>query len=143
MTRGSTWNWTQAAMVSAIRLDPGEVLELGRDGVVGQQPPAAVLEPAVAVLQGRVEDGALGDVEAEGLAAVGGGERDRERQPGLADLGGADQQHRALRDEAGDGIGQRREHLGVEPGAVAEGDQQPVGIGGVAHATLSSARCAL
>jgi hypothetical protein len=124
------------------RLDPGLVLELPGDGVIDQQPPAAVLQTPVAVLQGEVQHRALGDLNAEGSAAGCGGQGDREHPPALADLGRADQQHRTLRDEAGDGVGQRREHLGVQPGAGAQGGQQPVGVGRVGHATLSSAKFA-
>jgi hypothetical protein len=32
--------------------------------------------------------------------------------------------------------------LGVQPGAGAQGGQQPVSVGGQRHATLSSAKCA-
>jgi len=110
------------------RLDHGQVLELRWDPLADQQPPAAVLQAPVAILQRRVQHRALGDLDAERLTAVRGGQPDREHQPALADLGGADQQHRALGNEARNGVGERRELLGVQPGAGAEGGQQLVGV---------------
>jgi hypothetical protein len=71
----------------AARLDPGDVLELGWDGVIGQQSAAPVLEPAVAVLEREVQHRPLGDVQPERLATRGGGQPDPQYQPGLADLG--------------------------------------------------------
>jgi hypothetical protein len=115
-------------------VDAGEVVEPLGDRLALQQPPAAVLEAPVAVLQGEVEDRpGWADLErAEGDAAGGDGERVGEDLPGFADLGGADHEDEALRDQGGHGVGERRELLPVEPGAVTESGEQVgrPGVGG-------------
>jgi hypothetical protein len=54
-------------------LQPEQVLELAGDRVAAQQLAAAVLEAAIAILQGEVQNRALGDGDAECLAAGSGG----------------------------------------------------------------------
>jgi hypothetical protein len=109
----------------AAGFDAGQVIERGRDRVTFKQRAAAGLHAPVAILKRRVQHRRRVDADRTERDAAGGfREGAGEHQPGLADLGRADEQRRPLGDDAGHRVAQRREVLPIEPSTVTQPSEQ-------------------
>src|SRR3954462_15542128 len=96
-------------------VERGQVVKACRDALPGpEELPQSLLHASVAVLQRQEQHGPLPALDlAERVATTRQRQCNAERHPGLAKLGGADEQREALRDDPLDDPAQWREYLDV------------------------------